>query len=76
MPGILRGSSMIITQIFRSGDEERCGEEFFAIVPKDPDLIESLKEALEVVYNNLESFKYFTLRLDTEKRSVDVLEVV
>ena len=67
---------MIVTQIFRAGDEERCGDEFFAVVPKDPDLIESLEAALEVVYNSVKPFKYFTLQLDTEERSVEVVEVV
>lgn len=67
---------MIVTQIFRAGDEERCGEEFFAVVPKDPDLVESLEAALEVVYNSVDTFQYFTLKLDTEKRSVEVTDIV
>jgi len=67
---------MIVTQIFRAGDEERCHREFFDVVPKDPDLIGSLEAALEVVYNSLQPFKYFTLQLDTDRRSVEVTEMV
>lgn len=68
---------MIIKQTFRVGEEEQCGEEFFAVVPDDPDLVESLEAALEVVLNSIYGYmESFTLELDTEKRSVEVVDLV
>jgi hypothetical protein len=43
---------MIIKQTFRIGQEQECGEEFFKVVPDEPDLVESLQAALDVIYNN------------------------
>jgi len=73
---ILRGSSMMITQIFKRGEEDRCGEEFFALIPDDPDLQESLASALDCVLRNISYKEYFTMVFDTEKRSVDVVEAL
>lgn len=68
---------MIIKQTFRRGEEEQCGDEFFAVVPQDKDLVESLEAALEVILNNVEGYaESFTLQLDTDKRSVEVMDVI
>ena len=68
---------MIIKQTFVRGEEERCGDEFFAVVPQDPDLIESLEAALDVILNSVYGYMdSFTLTLDTEKRSVEVVDIV
>lgn len=67
---------MIIKQVFKRGEEERCGEEFFAAVPQDPDLQESLEAALECVLRNISYIQHFTLVFDTKKRSVEVVEAL
>lgn len=67
---------MIIKQTFRVGEEEQCGEEFFAMIPDDKDLQHSLEAALECVLRNVIYNEYFTLIFDTEKREVSVLEAL
>ena len=67
---------MIVKQIFKRGEEERCGEEFFSAVPQDKEFQESLEAALDCVLRNISYKEYFILVLDTDKKSVEVVEAL
>ena len=68
---------MIITQTFWKDKEVECGDELIDSlpVPTDEALQRDLMDVLEVVQANIEYQRYFTLRVDTDRRAVKVVEV-
>lgn len=67
---------MIITQTFHRGHEEECGEEFFAVIPDDQELHESIRAVLDMIQGQITYKKYFIITIDTDLRKADVTEAV
>lgn len=67
---------MIIKQQFNRGTEESDGEEFFAALPDCPSLRESVEDVLEVIACSVTYKEHFTLEINTDENTADVVDVV
>lgn len=67
---------MIIKQVFNKGAEEECLEKFVDTVPDDPTMQEALRAVFDVVRNNVLYKKLFTIQVDTDAMTAEVVDVV
>lgn len=71
MRGVLR---VIVKQKFTRGKEPQCLMDLLSHTPADCNLQEDLPDAVEAILRGTEYENYFVLEVDTESRSVSVVE--
>lgn len=66
---------MKIKQVFNLGNEEECLEQFLKLVPDDQSMQEAISEVFTVIQNSITYSKLFTIQVDTEAMTAEVVEV-